>query len=430
MPNSSQPLHVSVDPLVARLFQFISGRQAEHRAFVSQVLTGLLTTHSPWLSHLARAVAPREVPLIRTEQRLSHGLRPQSRLPWNELETRATELACFDVKPQDVIAFDPGDLVKEYAEKMDSLYRVHDGSRDSCGWGYEEFSIEAVQWKNPRLRLQIPLYQKLTNASRPDYHSQTAQMLQAIESVYSFLGENKGIWTFDRAHDRSFIFTKGLLSPQMKLRWILRAKENRSVDPENQALRLPRQYHAGVFDIVKQLKLSDQPLQLRFPMTTAPLYLAYHRIRLMNLDTQAGRWLSLVVAHDRRNQEPVVLLTNLEVHSLEDALLVFGHYLERWRIEEKYRFLKTALHLERIRCLRWERIEHLAWLTHLAYFYVTLFYRAAPERVDAEIERRLRHFEPVSQIQFRYYRVAQLIQCLLIEQNSRKEVPEPLTDVA
>lgn len=429
MPNPS-PLRVSVDSLVGRLFQFIPGRQAEHRVLIGELLTGLLATHSPWLSHLARAVGPRTLPLIRTEQRLSHGLRPNSRLPWGELESRATELACFDVRTDDVIAFDPGDLVKEHAEKMDSLYRVHDGSKSECGWGYEEFSIEAVQWKKPNLRLQIPLYQKLTNAARPDYHSQTAQMLHAIESVYSFLGENKGIWTFDRAHDRSFIFTKGLLSPQMKLRWILRAKENRSVDPENQAFRLPRQYHAGVFDIVRKLQLSDQPLQLRFPMTTAPIHLAYHRVRLMNLDTQAGRWLTIVVAHDRRNQEPVVLLTNLEVHSLEQALAVFGYYLERWRIEEKYRFLKTAIHLERIRCLRWERIERLAWLAHLAYFYITLFYRADPERVEAEIDRRLRHFKPVSDIQFRYYRVSQLIQCLLAEQRQPQEVLEPSTYVA
>ena len=397
------------------------------------MLRALLQTHSPWLSHLSRAVRLHQQEpssLLRTEKRLSHGLSLRSHLPWSELESRATELACFDVKHDDVIAFDPGDLVKEHAKKMDSLYRVHDGSKGSCGWGYEEFSIEAVQWKSFLHRLQIPLYQKLTNASRPDYHSQTAQMLHAISSVYAFLWENRGIWTFDRAHDRSFIYTKALLSPQIKLRWILRAKENRSVDPEDQKLRLPRQYWAGIFDIVKQLKLSDQPLQLRFPMTTGYIYLAYHRIRLMNLNTQAGRWISLVVAHDRRNQEPVVLLTNLEVHSLEDAMVVFGHYLERWRIEEKYRFLKTVLHLERIRCLGWERIEHLAWLTHLAYFYITLFYRSAPDQIELEIDHRLSHFKPVSKIQYRYYRVAQLFQVLLREQTRSKEVLEPLTELA
>lgn len=421
-------LHVSVQSLVDRLFQFIPGRHAEHRRFLARTLTALLQTHSPWLSNLARAL-DEDRPLIRTEKMLSRLLGSKSPLPWPELDTRATELACHEVKFDDVIAFDPGDLIKEYAEKMDYLYRVHDGSKNQCGWGYEEFAVEAIQWRSGH-RFHIPLYEKLTNASVPGYHSQNGQILHAIQAVYSFLGENRGIWTFDRGHDRGNLFTHVFLSPSLKIRWILRLKENRNVEPEDPAFRLPRQYHAGVFDIVKQIRLTDQPLQLRFPKTTAPLYLGWHRVRLSSLDLEPGRWFSLIVAHDRRNQEPVALLTNLEVHSPEQALVVFGYYLERWRKEEGYRFLKTALHLERVRTLRWERIEHLAWLEHLAYFYLTLFYRSAPERIDAEMNRRLKHFKPLDQVSFRYYRVAQLVQILLAEQAGAQEVPEPLPEVA
>jgi Transposase DDE domain len=428
MPTPRTAIRVSVEPLIDRLFQFIPGRQAEHRRFLARILTALLQTHSPWLSNLARALHE-GCPLIQTEKKLSRLLGSKSRLPWSELDARATELGCHEVKWDDVIAFDPGDLIKEYAEKMDYLYRVHDGSRDQCGWGYEEFAVEAIQWRAGH-RFHIPLYEKLTNASIPSYHSQNAQILDAIQAVYSYLGENRGIWTFDRGHDRGHLFTHAFLSPKLKFRWILRLKENRSVEPENPAFRLPRQYHAGIFDIVRQIKLTDQPLQLRFPQVTAPLYIGWHRVRLASLDLEPGRWFSLVIVHDRRNKNPVVLLSNLEVQTPEQALVVFGYYLERWRKEEGYRFLKTALHLERIRTLRWERIERLAWLEHLAYFYLTLFYRSAPERIDSEMNQRLRHFVPLEKVSFRYYRIAQLVQILLAEQRGAREVLEPLPEVA
>lgn len=426
-PVHRVPLCVSVDSLVERLFQFISGRRVEQRAFLRQMLEALLLTHSPWLSHLARTF-PKDRALILIEQAIGRNLGAHSGIRWDELETRATEIACHEIHPSDVIAFDPGDLIKEYAEKMDYLYRVHDGSKDECGWGYEEFAAEAVQWRGGR-RFHIPLYEKLTNATFPDYQSQNFQIIQAIQAIYNELGENRGIWTFDRAHDRGHIFDKALLSPKIRMLWILRAKENRSCEPEDPRLRLPRSLSTGVIDVARQLKLSDQPLQLRFPQTTAPLYLAYHPVKLA-VDPNPDRFLSLVVVHDRRNLDPVILLSNLPVRSLEDALVVFGYYLERWRKEEGYRFLKTALHLERIRTLRWQRIQHLAWLEHLAYFYLTLFYRSAPERVEAEIETRLRYFRPTQDITYRYYRVAQLVQILLAEQRGQKEVPQPLTDVA
>lgn len=428
MRTPCNELRVSVDSLVERLFKFIPGNRAEQQRLIRQLLEGILLTHSPWLSHLARTFPSEGRSLIRIEQGISRQLGPRSGIAWGELESRATEIACFEVHPSDVIAFDPGDVIKEYAEKMDNLYRVHDGSRDECGWGYEEFAAEAVQWRDGR-RFHIPLYEKLTNASFTDYQSQNFQIIQAVQSIYSNLGENRGIWTFDRAHDRGHLFSKVLLAPKIRMRWILRAKENRSCEPDDQRLRLPRSLSTGIMDIAQQLKLSDQPLQLRFPQTTAPLHIAFHSVKLA-IDPDPRRSLSLVVVHDRRNEKPVILLSNIEVHSLEDALIVFGYYLERWRKEEGYRFLKTALHLERIRTLRWQRIQRLAWLEHLAYFYLTLFYRASPERVEAEIEHRLRHFRPISEIHFRYYRVAQLVQILLAEQRGQTEVREPMTEVA
>jgi hypothetical protein len=417
------PPFISPESLLDRLFRFTDGRQAEHRRFLSEMISGILGARSPLISNVARFL-DEPIALIQTEKRLCRELASRT-VPWDELKERALELASFEVRMEDVIAFDPGDLIKHYAEKMENLYRVHDGSRDECGNGYEEFAVEAIRYEQGR-RHHIPLYQKLTNAKCRDYISQNFQIVSAIQAVYEYLGENRGIWTFDRAHDRKLVFEKALL--RLKLRWIVRSNENRMIIPEDSRYLLPRQYHTGVWNLVKQLPLSDQPIQLRFPQRSAPLYVAWHRVRLV-MDPDPNRWLSVVVVHDRRNNDPVVLLTNLEVRNIEQAVIVFGYYLERWRKEEGYRFCKSFLNLENIRVMSFEAIANLAWLEHLTYAFVTLTYRSAPDRLDELCQQRLRHFVDLRKVRYRYYRVAEMMRVLLWEQRGKSEAPLLMTEV-
>jgi len=126
------------------------------------------------------------------------------------------------------------------------------------------------------------------------------------------------------------------------MRWVMRVKENRSVEPEDSSYRLPDKYQPGIFDIVKQMKLTDLPLRLSFPQITGDIHLGWTRIKMIG-DPKENRWFTLVVTHDRRNLKPLVLLTSESVTCAEDALIVFGHYLCRWGKQEGYRFCKSYL---------------------------------------------------------------------------------------
>jgi hypothetical protein len=407
-----QQLIVSADSLVDALFKFLeSPTRSEHRKFFKDMICGILGNKSPLLSNISRFLNE-DRPLIQTEQRLSRLLRSRA-LPWESLMTRLTELGSFRVRNDDVIAFDPGDVVKPYAEKMENLYRVRDGSEDVCGNGYEEFGAEVVQWVDGK-KFHIPLYSKLTNASRADYIGQNFQIIQAIRTMHDYLG-NRGIWTFDRGHDRSCIFNRGLFL--LDMRWIIRAKENRSVEPEDSTYRLPNKYYPGVFDIVKQMKLSETPLRLTFPKITGQIYLGWTRIKIIG-DPRENRWLTLVVAHDRRNQDPVVLITSEAVDSNEKAMVIFGNYLCRWSKEEGYRFTGSYLKLETLRTMSFDSISRLAWMVHLTYFFVTAFYRGSPEKIEKQIDQRLRSFQPCEDIEYKYYRVADLMRVLMCEQRT------------
>jgi hypothetical protein len=127
----------------------------------------------------------------------------------------------------------------------------------------------------------------------------------------------------------------------------------------------------------------------------------------------------LVIAHDRRNKEPVYLLTCIPVETAEDALLAFGYYLERWGQEEGYRFEKSFLNIENIRTEKFPSIPNLAFLVFLVYFFVSLFYQSNPSIIESLIEKRLKNFVTVKDIQYRYYRVGQLMRLLICEQKNK-----------
>ena len=407
-----QQLIVSAKSFTETLFKFVDsprGRaRADHKQFIQDMVFGIIGGKSPLLGNISRFLSE-DIELIHTEQRLSRLLRSNS-LEWEQLPERQTEVASRGVRNEDVIAFDPGDIVKPYAEKMENLYRVHDGSEDVCGNGYEEFGAEAVQWINGR-KFHIPLHSKISNASFEDYIGQNFQIIQVIRKIQEFT-QRRGIWTFDRAHDRSQIFTRALLI--LDMRWIVRASNNRSVEPEDVSFRLPNKYHPGVFDIVEQMKLTEQPMRLTFPKVTGEIHLGWTRIKLIG-DPRENRWLSLVVAHDRRNQKPVVMITTEEVKCAEDAMTIFGHYLCRWGKEEGYRFTGSYLKLETLRTMSASSITRLAWLVHLSYFFVTAFYRGNPDGIEKQISERLQAFKPVEDIRFKYYRVADLIRLIMCE---------------
>lgn len=415
---------VSAHSFVEILFQFTDGRQFENRRFVQMMIERILLSKSTLLSNIARSLNE-NIRLIYVEQRLSKSLRGH-KIPWEELRARSVEVSSSRVKDPDVIAFDPGDLVKSYALKMENLYPVYDGSEKCTALGYEDFSVEAVQWANGK-RHHIPLYHKLINASCADYISQNHQIIEAIRAIFETT-RGKGIWTFDRAHDRSTIYCKALLVFE-SMRWIVRVKENRSVIPENPGHVFRNKYYTGLMDVVKQIPLSEHSFQLRFPQVSGNLHVGWTRIKLAE-DHRTDRWLSLVVVHDRRNQDPVVLLSSEKVSTVENAVVVFGHYIERWRKEEGYRFCKSFLNIENIRVMSFESVSNLAWLAHLTYIFVTLFYRSDPDCIDVLMEMELKHFVPLEKVSYRYYRVAELMRLLLWRQLGKPSAPLQMTEVA
>ena len=109
----------------------------------------------------------------------------------------------------------------------------------------------------------------------------------------------------------------------------MRAYENRSVIPVNPEYESLYQYHPGLIDLAMEIPLLKTPSRLTFPKKTAStVFLGWEKIILPNDPKKTV--LTILVVHDKRNQEPVYLLTPLTINSMDEALVVFGYYLERW----------------------------------------------------------------------------------------------------
>ena len=397
-----QQVIANIDLFVTELFKFglVTRYTRTYRKFLTEMIIGILGSKSTLISNIARFLKE-DVALIYTEKRLCSML-GNKLWPREELRLGALDMAAGKVYRDDVIAFDPGDVTKKYARTMDYLYPVHDGSTGKLRLGWEDFGVEAIHWKNGR-KTHTPLYEKLINASCPDYVSQNHQIITAIQSVYEQLGEWNGVWAFDRLHDRTILF-KSLLS--LKIFWIVRMKFNRGlrfVDGEAKV---------KIEDLVGLLPLSKESWWLLFPKRSSELHVAWRRVRFPFNNAVV----TLVIVHDTRNEKPVVFLTSLKVTDDLSAIGAFGYYLERWGKEEGYRFSKSFLNLEDLRPQSWIAIQNLAFLVHLVYLFISWCHRQHGDELEKLSEERLKNFRPIKTVHFRYYRIAQMIRVLLAEE--------------
>jgi hypothetical protein len=87
-------------------------------------------------------------------------------------------------------------------------------------------------------------------------------------------------------------------------------------------------------------------------------------------DREHGQPLCLVVARPGAGREPWYLLTNVPVHTPQDAWNIVLAYARRWNIEMSIRFNKCELAFESPRLQKWEPQMRLLLIATLAYAFL------------------------------------------------------------
>lgn len=102
-----------------------------------------------------------------------------------------------------LIIVDESDIIKPYAEKMEHLSLVRNGSKNIIEKGYAtlNFSMASPKTKHP-----IPLYNHIYSPGEEQFQSQNFEMAKGFNTVHFFLDGKKATFVMNRRYDRNEMF--------------------------------------------------------------------------------------------------------------------------------------------------------------------------------------------------------------------------------
>jgi hypothetical protein len=370
------------------------------------MLFGIQASQDVKLSNIARSLKE-EIPLIKTENRLSRNLKAEELE--SELMPQLVKMGRQRIETNTVLALDLSDIRKEYAQKMEHLAVVRDGSTGELHPGYWLCDVTAAEVHSSEI---VPLYQKLYSVKAEDFTSENAEILAAIDLVRAHT-QGRGIWAIDRGGDRKKLL-EGLL--EREERFVIRSTGKRSVIDRRKlrgsvaevAGKCRQRYQARIIKIQDGV---EKTLELRYGVEP---------VRLPDRDEKL-----LLVVVSGFGQQPLMLLTNVSTARDSSTLWwIVEIYLTRWKIEETFRFIKQSYNLEDIRVLKYQRLKNLVVLvTAAAYFAATFLGQKMKLRILCEklliISQRFFGIPP-----FRFYALADGIRGVLA-QSRPNAPPEP-----
>ena len=383
------------------------------RRFVGEALLGIATRGSVMLSEIGRALEE-PIPLIKTETRLSRNLK---RPELAEIGDAVLAEGAGRIGERTLLILDLSDIAKPYAEKMEHLARVRDGSEGTIADGYWTAHVVGVENEDNAI---VPLFASLWSQKAPDFVSENEEILAAVRTVAAAC-HGRGVWVIDRGGDRGELY-----APLIDERhaFIVRNKGDRhllighspsgTAKGETEALALSCPMHFATHIVREQ---AGQEVAHRLDYGFRPVRLPAH--------PRTPLWLVVVRG---LGEKPLMLLTNIQVKRNRKSLWwIVAAYLTRWRIEETIRFIKQSYDLEDIRVLSYRRLRNMIVLVNAVAFFT-----ASVIGTRMKLEILATHLIKASKRlfgipDFRYYAIADGIREVCAR--SPRRATKPLEDI-
>ncbi len=322
------------------------------KRFVNEAIYGIMHSQSVLLTEIGRSLET-NVPLKMIEKRFCRQLKKEGL--WEHIHQQVLCDASTRIKDNTLLILDLSDLYKKYAERMEYLAKVRDGSEGGqIVNGYWTTQVIGAHLGENEV---LPLYQELYSQEAPDFKSENTQIIKAVDMVADH-SENRGIWIIDRGGDRDVLYSH-MLKKNGKKRFIVRLVGNRNLThgkKEELALKLAYICKTPYSEtIVKEENGQEKVYHINY---------GYMPVKLPGMDDQ----LYMLVVNGF-GSKPMMLLTTEPLRRNRKILYrLLGYYLKRWSIEETIRFVKQTYDLENIRVLKYARLRNMMGLL-LAVFY-------------------------------------------------------------
>jgi hypothetical protein len=372
--------------------------------FLRQYWFGILRSGHVHTNKIASGLEEK-ITLKKTSERLSRNLGREGL--WQELQSTHIRLHRRAFRRSRYWIWDLTDVSKEYAEKMEGLGRVYDGSKKEIRSGYWQMNVIGV---NPRMNEIIPITSDLYSVDKEGReYSENNKILTMVDKLRKEVGEDK-VLVMDRGGDRR-VLLEGFLKKRQY--FIIRQDGDRNLHEGEKKLRFQ--------ELVKTVRLrygfrikrkrGGRERERVFRCGARRVFLPYeHR------EGAFEEVLWLVVVREKGRAESW-FLAYLPVTRATDAVqMAMEGYGYRWKIEEVHRQIKVDYHLESVSIRRYEALKNfnmLFWMM-LTFLYQTLY--DASYRIILASKEKLLYRNRFKELDgFIYYKLSKALRIIFRE---------------
>ena len=307
--------------------------------FASDMIYGILKSKDILLSSIADALQEK-TKKANTIDRLSNNLALD--LP-ESIDGAYKNLAIDTLGNNPVFLVDDSDVIKPLGKKFEDLGVVRDGS--SKNKSYEKgYHVTEIVGLTENMRQPISILSKIHSSTSKEYISANSVTFQAIDSICDLLDKRnlKGTFVNDRGYDNNKIFNHYFDKKQY---FIIRLKENRKVYWSHKWYPI-----TAIIDSRK----GKVKIKVMFQGEEKECFVSVLKVQI----TAKKKWLNLVLVYGL-GDTPMMLATNIDIKSKDDLIKTTRLYLNRWRIEEYFKFKKQEYNFENFRVRNLKSINNL-----------------------------------------------------------------------
>ena len=307
--------------------------------FVSDMIYGISKSKDILLSNISEAL-DEDIKKAYTINRLSDNL------CWDlnpTIDKNYCNMVIESFGENPVFVIDDSDIIKPLGQQFEDLGIVRDGS--SKDKSYEKgYHVTEIVGLTENMKQPISIFSSVHSSTSKDYVSANTITFTALDTVISMLDERKrtGIFVHDRGYDNNAFFK---YYAKNKQNYIIRLKENRIVYKNHKWHKITT---------LRDSRKGKVKMNISFQGEQKECYVSVLRVQI----TAEKRWINLILVYGL-GETPMMLASNISLKSKKDLIKVVRCYINRWRIEEYFKFKKQEYHFENLRVRSLKAINNL-----------------------------------------------------------------------
>ena len=307
--------------------------------FITDMIYGISKSKDILLSSIAESLDEhtKKINVIdRLSDNLSNDLNEQ-------VDKNYCEMVMNSLGNNPVFLIDDSDIIKPTGQKFEDLGVVRDGSSKDKKYekGYHHTEIVGL---TQNMKQPISVFSKVHSSTSKDYISANAITFEGLNKVVSMLEEKnlKGTFVHDRGYDNNQIFNYYFEKQQY---FVVRLKENRKVYLNHKWYKITT---------IRDSRKGKIKMNIMFQGETKECYVSILKVQI----TAKKKWIDLVLVYGI-SETPMMLASNIPVKNKEDVITITRCYINRWRIEEYFKFKKQEYNWENFRVRSLKSINNL-----------------------------------------------------------------------